>query len=79
MTPAARETLLAATDPATGEDELWRLARDPELRRWIIANTAAPAALINEIARKGGPGVPDALAILMESLSQPGASAAPGA
>lgn len=63
-----------ASDPRTPVDDLWRMAEQPHLRAWIVANTSAPADLINEIARVGGPGVHRALAILRESLAAPGSA-----
>lgn len=63
-----------ASDPRTSVDDLWRMAEQPHLRAWIVANTSAPADLINEIARVGGPGVHRALAILRESLAAPGSA-----
>lgn len=69
------ETPFTASDPATPAVALWHMAEHrPELRRWIVANTAAPAALINAIAHHGGPGVAQALSLLHESLHEPGAS-----
>lgn len=70
-------TAQCASDPRTPPQDLWELARIPELRKWIIANTAAPAALINAIARAGGPGVRQAMQLLHDSLQEPGAEAPP--
>lgn len=70
-------TAQCASDPRTPVSELWELAHIPELRRWIIVNTAAPAALINAIARAGGPGVREAMELLRESLQEPGAATLP--
>lgn len=70
-------TAQCASDPRTLPQDLWELARIPELRKWIIANTAAPAALINAIARAGGPGVRQAMQLLHDSLQEPGAEAPP--
>ncbi|MDD6462230.1 MAG: hypothetical protein PUF51_07300 [Bifidobacteriaceae bacterium] len=74
---ALRPTAQCASDPRTPVSELWELAHIPELRRWIIVNTAAPAALINAIARAGGPGVREAMELLRESLQEPGAATLP--
>lgn len=70
-------TAQCASDPRTPPQDLWELARIPELRKWIIANTAAPAALINAIAHAGGPGVRQAMQLLHDSLQEPGAEAPP--
>lgn len=72
--PRVLATAQCASDPHTPLQDLWELARIPPLRRWIIVNTAAPAALINDIARAGGPGVRQAMRLLRESLQEPGAS-----
>lgn len=81
IAPAAASRVSAtaqcASDPRTPPQDLWELARIPELRKWIIANTAAPAALINAIARAGGPGVRQAMQLLHDSLQEPGAEAPP--
>lgn len=72
---APPDSPVTASDPRTSVDDLWRMAEQPHLRAWIVANTSAPADLINEIARVGGPGVHRALAILRESLAAPGSAA----
>lgn len=72
---APPDSPVTASDPRTSVDDLWRMAEQPHLRAWIVANTSAPADLINEIARVGGPGVHHALAILRESLAAPGSAA----
>ncbi|MFR0558115.1 hypothetical protein ACLUWO_04425 [Pseudoscardovia radai] len=72
---APPDSPVTASDPRTSVDDLWRMAEQPRLRAWIVANTSAPADLINEIARVGGPGVHHALAILRESLAAPGSAA----
>lgn len=71
---APSDSPATASDPRTSVDDLWRMAEQPHLRAWIVANTSAPADLINEIARVGGPGVHRALAILRESLAAPGSA-----
>ena len=58
-----------ACDPQTDDDVLWFIARNvPELRRWLVANPAADARLLEYVAQTSGPGVNEALTILLESL-----------
>ncbi|WP_420829375.1 hypothetical protein [Bifidobacterium miconis] len=60
-------TPLLACDPATDPDILWHIAREaPELRRWLVANPNADAALLEYVAQAGGPGVNVALTVLLE-------------
>ncbi|MBW3078485.1 hypothetical protein KIH76_04515 [Bifidobacterium sp. 81T8] len=60
-------TPLVACDPATDTDILWHIAREaPELRRWLVANPRADAALLEYVAQAGGPGVREALTILLD-------------
>nr|WP_243388705.1 hypothetical protein [Bifidobacterium scaligerum] len=65
LTPAV------ACSPDTGEDVLWHIAQHvPELRRWLVANPKAGAALLEYVSQAGGPGVRHSLEILLESLEQ---------
>lgn len=58
-----------ACDPMTPRDVLWRIARDePGLRRWIVANPAADAALLEFVSQVGGPYVRESLQILFDSM-----------
>ncbi|MBT1160631.1 hypothetical protein JS541_01895 [Bifidobacterium sp. SO1] len=60
-------TPLVACDPTTDMDILWHIAREaPELRRWLVANPRADAALLEYVAQAGGPGVREALTILLD-------------
>ena len=62
-------TPLVACDPDTDPRILWHIARHaPELRRWLPANPAADAALLEYVAQAGGPGVREALTILLDSV-----------
>lgn len=66
--PPVALTPLTAADPATADEVLWHIAREvPHLRRWLVANPAADAALLEYVAQVGGPGVNEALTILLES------------
>lgn len=65
--PPLRLTPLVACDPETDMDILWHIAREaPELRRWLVANPRADAALLEFVAQAGGPGVREALTILLD-------------
>nr|WP_238548515.1 hypothetical protein [Bifidobacterium biavatii] len=65
--PPIALTPLLACDPATDPDILWHIAREaPELRRWLVANPNADAALLEYVAQAGGPGVNVALTVLLE-------------
>ncbi len=47
-----------AINPDTPTKILWHIAKHiPELRRWVIANPAADAKLLEYIAQQGGPDV----------------------
>ena len=62
-------TPLVACDPDTDPQVLWHIARHaPELRRWLPANPAADAALLEYVAQAGGPGVREALTVLLDSV-----------
>ncbi|WP_338071668.1 hypothetical protein [Bifidobacterium apri] len=44
---------------------LWLIAREyPHLRKWLIANPKADAALLEYVSQAGGPGVREAFDIL---------------
>lgn len=65
--PPLQLTPLVACDPATDMDVLWHIAREaPELRRWLVANPRADAALLEFVAQAGGPGVREALTLLLD-------------
>lgn len=65
--PPIKLTPLLACDPDTDTDVLWHIARHaPELRRWLVANPKADAALLEYVAQAGGPGVRDALTVLLD-------------
>ncbi|WP_240542042.1 hypothetical protein [Bifidobacterium sp. CP2] len=62
-------TPTVAADPDTDADVLWHIARHaPELRRWLVANPAADAHLLEYVSQAGGPGVRRALTVLLDSL-----------
>lgn len=64
-----RLTPLVASDPHTDEEILWHIAQFwPQLRRWIVANTAASPMLLEYVSQQGGPGVREALQMLFDSL-----------
>lgn len=64
-------TAQVASDPDTDEDVLWHIAEHaPELRRWLIANTAASAELLEYVSQVGGPGVTRGFEVLFESLEE---------
>lgn len=58
-----------ACDPETEPEVLWWIARSaPSLRRWIVANPAADADLLEYISQAGGPYVRESLQILLDSM-----------
>lgn len=58
-----------ALNPDTDEAILWRIAREsPQLRRWLVANTAASPELLEYVAQMGGPGVAEAFEVLFAGL-----------
>ena len=57
-----------ACDATTDQEILWLIAREcPLLRRWLIANPRADAALLEYVAQAGGPGVKHAFEVLFEA------------
>ena len=67
-----RLTPLVACDPETSEEILWHIARyAPTLRKWVVANTAASPLLLEYISQQGGPGVKEALQMLLDVLEEP--------
>ena len=69
--PPRRLDPAAACDPDCDEGTLWRIARErPDLRRWLVANPRADAALLEFVAQAGGPGVRQALLVLIETLDE---------
>ncbi|WP_241218917.1 hypothetical protein [Bifidobacterium dolichotidis] len=64
-----RLTPLLAVDESTPAELLWHIARTaPELRKWLIANPAADAELLEYVSQAGGPGVKQAFEILFASM-----------
>lgn len=62
-------TALLACDGGTSPDILWHIAHEaPELRRWLIANPSADAALLEYVAQAGGPGVAEGFAVLFDTI-----------
>ncbi len=50
-------------------DALWHIARTmPPLRKWVVVNRAADANLLEYLSQQGGPGVRQALELVLESL-----------
>lgn len=67
--PPIRLTPAVAVSPDTPPEILWHIAQHaPELRRWLVANPRADAILLEYISQAGGPGVKQALEVLLESL-----------
>ncbi|NMM94913.1 hypothetical protein [Bifidobacterium oedipodis] len=67
--PPIRLTPAVAVSPDTPQEILWHIAQHaPELRRWLVANPRADAILLEYISQAGGPGVKQALEVLLESL-----------
>ena len=53
--PPLRLSPLLACDPATAPEVLWFIAEhEPALRRWLVANPSADAALLEYVAQAGG-------------------------
>lgn len=67
--PPIELTPLVACSADTAQDVLWHIAEHaPKLRKWLVANPSATPAMLEYLAQVGGPGVPEALRILLESL-----------
>ena len=67
--PPVRLTPTVASDPDTPTEILWHIARHaPHLRKWVVANRAADANLLEYISQQGGPGVRETLQMLFDSL-----------
>lgn len=67
--PPLKLTPAIACDPHTAGEVLWYIARHvPELRRWLVANPRADASLLEYVSQAGGPGVREALELLLESM-----------
>lgn len=50
-------------------DALRHIARTmPHLRKWVVVNRAADANLLEYLSQQGGPGVRQALELVLESL-----------
>lgn len=68
--PPPALTAALACDPETDQELLWYIATEaPELRKWIAANPKATPELLETISQLGGPGVKEALTVLLKSLS----------
>lgn len=68
--PPIKLTPLVACDPGTPQDVLWHIAEyAPQLRKWLVANPNATPAMLEYLAQVGGPDVPQAMHILLESLA----------
>lgn len=69
--PPVKLTPLVACDPATEPEILWHIATyAPQLRRWLVANPAATAELLEYVSQQGGPGVKEALELLFASYDE---------
>lgn len=67
--PPIELTPSLACDETTDTEILWHIARHaPQLRRWLIANPNADAALLEYVAQASGPGVVEGFAVLFESI-----------
>lgn len=71
--PPIELTPLVACNADTAQDVLWHIAEyAPRLRKWLVANPSATPAMLEYLAQVGGPGVPEALRILLKSLEMNG-------
>ena len=71
--PPIELTPLVACSADTAQDVLWHIAEyAPRLRKWLVANPSATPAMLEYLAQVGGPGVPEALRILLKSLEMNG-------
>lgn len=71
--PPIELTPLVACSADTAQDMLWHIAEyAPRLRKWLVANPSATPAMLEYLAQVGGPGVPEALRILLKSLEMNG-------
>ena len=71
--PPIELTPLVACSADTAQDVLWHIAEyAPRLRKWLVANPSATPAMLEYLALVGGPGVPEALRILLKSLEMNG-------
>lgn len=69
--PPLALTPLLACDPQTDTKILWHIAKHaPQLRRWLIANPRADAALLEYVSQAGGPGVKEAFDVLFASFER---------
>ena len=66
-------TPLVACSADTAQDVLWHIAEyAPRLRKWLVSNPSVTPAMLEYLAQVGGPGVPEALRILLKSLEMNG-------
>ncbi|MBM6700047.1 hypothetical protein H7U32_06970 [Bifidobacterium pullorum subsp. saeculare] len=64
-------TPLVACSPGTDYETLEYIAREvPGLRRWLVANPNADARLLEYVSQAGGPGVREALTVLLDALEE---------
>ena len=69
--PPLKRTPSVACNPDTDEDVLWYIARSaPELRRWLVANPRSTPQLLEYVAQAGGPGVHEAIEVLLDLLER---------
>lgn len=69
--PPLKLTPSVACNPDTDEDILWHIARSaPELRRWLVANPRSTPQLLEYVAQAGGPGVHEAIEVLLDLLER---------
>lgn len=69
--PPIMLTPIVASDPTTKPEILWHIARNiPEFRKWIIANPAADAAILEYISQQGGPDVKHSFEVLFAAYEK---------
>lgn len=69
--PPLKLTPALACDPQTAPEILWHIARTaPELRRWLVANPRSTPELLEYVAQAGGPGVHEAIEVLLDLIER---------
>lgn len=69
--PPMKLTPAVACDPQTDEEVLWYIAHNaPELRRWLVANPQSTPELLEFVAQAGGPGVNEAIEVLLDLIER---------
>ncbi|WP_291526604.1 hypothetical protein [Bifidobacterium sp. UBA744] len=69
--PPLKLTPSVACNPNTDPAVLWHIAHSaPELRRWLVANPRATPQLLEYVAQAGGPGVHEAIEVLLDLLER---------